>query len=106
VDAQIEKLIAWWQTGDDLIGQAIFAENFYWRCCSRLASGHEWAGERSTPSQDLRVLSKFSSNKHGAVILEETDPLTLIYYRHALFVTFENGRIVELITTKERAERW
>ena len=106
MDVLIEKFIAWWQTNDELIGQVIFAENFYWRGCSRLASGNGWEGESATPGQDIRILSKFSSGRHGTVVLEETDQITLLHYRHALVFTFEHGKIVELIATKEHVEMW
>jgi len=101
----IEKFITWWKTGDEKVGNLIFHPDFYYRGCSQVSSGNNWQSMR-TASSDFIVLSSFCTNENGSVIFEETDEITLLYYRHSISLKYYENKIIELIDTKELVEKW
>jgi len=102
----IEKYIQWWRSCDKNLGKSLFHEDYRFRGCSQLASTLTWDDDNPADISDLRILKTFGSGKDGFILLEQTDELTGLYYRHAVYLKSKDGMIIEEIATKESVEKW
>lgn len=102
----IEKYLAHWEMPSNELCLEIFHNDFYHRGCSKNASGKSWQYERSSDAKDLRVLHKVAAGNEGFIILENTDEITSIYYRYAIYLKAKDGKVIEEVLTKERIEKW
>ena len=98
----VEKFIEWWKAPNEELADILFHEKLYVRDCALNNAKYIWLNSNSVPDlSDLKILKSFSTDNEASIILEQTDEITGLYYRHAVYLQSSGGKITEIVSTKE-----
>jgi hypothetical protein len=95
----LTSLLAWWQ--DPSLPRPPFAEGFEMVGTSELVNAESWLFlvSQKLPWEDVKVFGILSEQHLGAVMVEGTDPITLLRHRVAWLVESRDGAITRLVET-------
>jgi hypothetical protein len=106
VEEVIKKFVAWWKSRDAELAKELFHDKFQYNGGSRVNDKNVWVeGVASNPSQDFKLLKSYFCNNEATIILEETDEITNLYYRHSFYIQVLEGKVSEIIETKESVQK-
>ncbi len=98
----IQKFIEWWKSPTSELANEIFHENLYIKDCALGNAKDIWLGlNEAVDSNDFKMVKLFSSNNEASLIIEQTEEITGLYYRQAVYLRSSGGQIIEVISTKE-----
>ncbi len=102
MDNVILKFVDWWKSPSQSKAQDVFHDDLYYQdCASGNAKNLIFTEDATSFLSDLRLIKRFCCADQGMLIFEETDEITKLYYRHSFYLKFLDGKIVEVIATKE-----
>ena len=101
-DSHLTLFFGWWISRDPNLAEQLFHEEITYTN----ALGHYFfrdIRQSDTPTDTATpILIKRVQNGNEAILLfEETDQVTLLNYRYAVYLRFEENKVIEMIETKE-----
>ena len=93
----LQWLLAWWS--DPSTPRPPFAEDFKVVGVSSLVDSDTWLFlvAQKLPWEDLLILGVLSDGNSGAIVIEGTDPVTLLRQRVVWLVEAHDGKLTKLV---------
>jgi hypothetical protein len=101
-DSHLILFFDWWISRDPTLAEQLFHEEITYTN----TLGHEYFRDTrqsgTLTNTATPILIKCVQNGNEAILLfEETDQVTLLNYRYAVYLRFEESKVIEMIETKE-----
>ena len=101
MDDLVNNFVRWWKKPNKELASKIFHENLYIQDCALGNAKELWLTYTGDGEiVDWKLLKTVSSKNEGLVLFEQTDEITLLYYRFSIYLRAEDNKIVEIISTK------
>ena len=101
-DSHLTLFFDWWTSRDPTLVEQLFHEEITYTN----ALGHEFfrdtrQSDTLTNTETPILIKRVQNGNEEVLLFEETDQVTLLNYRYAVYLRFEENKVIEIIETKE-----
>lgn len=98
----VEKFIDWWKRPRSEVSKTLFHDEVFIQDCAIGNAKEIWLKQTAEfGSSDFKLIKAFSTNSEASVIFQQTDDITNLYYRFSIYLQATEGKIIEVVSTKE-----
>lgn len=98
----VSKFIEWWRTSRGELSGTIFHDDLFIKDCALGNAKGLWLQKNDDLGvSDFKIVKSFSTESEASLIVEQTDEITGLYYRHAIYLRVADGKIIDIVKTKE-----
>ena len=98
----IDSFLVWWETNNVSVAESIFHKDVFYRSC---ASGNAINLMNSDVFEindaEIKVIKTFFCSDQATLIFEQAEEISRLYYRFCIYLRSSDGKIIEVIKTKE-----